>query len=361
MTSTSRLSRTVLTLALGAACVPGVIVRGARTQDARSPGAGRCGPMDAGDPQATLLLSVSGAAGGFVGPHSFAVDETIRRLVVTAAFEGTGGTLDLLAPDGNGVQANERTKDTRSACGRTVVIEGPQQGLWRLTPAPAGRFQLRVHAVSDFTLATAEFVDRSDPLAGSFKLAGQPVVGRPATLSVAATGPPMQSYEFGLLSEQGRVIEQVTLTEIGEQQWEGTVNVPAEPFRVAISGKDQSGMPYQRWSREPIRPELVEVRAVSRTAVLQAESEGAVFFAVRNAGPEAASFGIAASDERRFVTRVEPVLLDLAPGVERQVSVWLKVPPGTSAETPDVLTVTASSLGSRPSSNSASMYLGFRE
>ena len=397
MTSTHRLSRTVLALAIGAACVPNVIVRGAQTKDSRPVGAGQCKPVDptfaqmaeatggqvfmsnpsdmasapvvadasfaVADRQATLLLSISGGAGVQASPQSFAVDESIRRLVVTGTFEGTGGTLDVLAPDGNPVAANERTQDARSACARTLVIEGPQQGLWRLTPVPGGPFQLRVTAVSDFMLETAEFVEPGGPLThfASFKIAGQPVVGRPATLSVTATGPPMQSYEFALISEQGRVIEQVTLEERGEQQWEGTVNVPAEAFRVAVSGKDQSGTPYQRWSKAPFRPELVEVRAVSRTAILQAGSESQVSFAVRNAGPDAASFGIVASDDRRLVTRVEPVLLDLAPGAEQQVSVWLKVPPGTIAETADVVTVTASTLGSRPRSNSGAMSVGFRE
>jgi len=95
--------------------------------------------------------------------------------------------------------------------------------------------------------------------------------------------------------------------------------------------------------------------------VLQAGSESRLTFTVRNAGSDAARYRIDATDDRRLVTRVEPTVLDLEAGAEHQITVWLKVPPGTVMETADVLTVTASSDGQRRTSNSAAMHLGIRE
>ena len=371
MTATRGLLRKLLAVAIAALCAPGALVTAAQTQEGpRSVGPGRCGSVDpalsgpaAGDRDATLLLSATGAAGSDTGPLSFPVDQLIRRLVIIATFDGTGGTLDVVASDETAVEANEQIQDARTACGRSLVIDRPNGGVWQATPSASGRFSLRVHGVSDFDVAIAEFVENGAALAhsGSSRIAGQPVAGRPGTLGVSMSGPVMQSYEFALVSEQGRVIEPLTLTRVSELRWEGAINVPREPFRIAVSGEDQSEARFQRWSKVPFQPELVEVRAPSGVAEVQAGAESRLAFTIRNFGSETASFGVAASDERRFVTRVEPALLELAAGAEQQVTVWLKVPASAVAGRADQVTVTATSIGSRPTSNTAALRVGFRE
>lgn len=401
MIDVARIGRVAaLTVAIATTSAASATVRSAAAPvSQRSFGPGRCGPVDpafaglanatggqvillspsepeaassvairasviTGSSDTALLVSATGTASDVAGPRSFAVDGSARRLVITSTFDNTGGTLEVFGPDEAAVEANERTQDARLNCGRTLIIDRPDAGVWRASLSPTGRFWLRVHAVSDFDLMTAEFVESGGPLThgGTFKIAGQPVAGRPATLSVGVFGPAMKSYEFALLSEQGRVITQVTPTQVGERSWEGTVDVPAEPFRVAVSGVDQSGMRYQRSSKLPFHSELVDVRAVGGpVALLQAGSESRVAFTIRNAGPDSATYRIVATDDRRLVSRVEPATLDLDAGAEQQITVWLKVPPGTVTETADVLTVTASSTGLRRTSNSAAMYLGIRE
>ena len=325
-----RLARTALALAIGAACVPDAIGRAAQAQAPRRPfGSGNCGPVDP----------------------------------TYAFFDNTGGTLDVRAPDGKAVEASERIRDTKLNCGRVLVIDRPEAGVWRAGLSPSGRFSLRVNAESDFDLMTAEFVESGGPLTqgGSFKIAGEPVPGRPATLSVVVFGPAMKSYEFALLSEQGRALKKLTLAQQSEQRWEGSVDVPPEPFRIAVSGVDQAGARYQRSSTAPFHPELVEVRGPGLVATLPAGSESRLSFTIRNAAPDAVSYGIAASDDRGFVTRVQPVVLDLDAGAERPVAIWLKVPADAVAETTDILTVTASSISQRRTSNKTAVALGIRQ
>jgi len=315
------------------------------------------------DAGTALLLSAIGAADTAADSLSFVVDGSVRRLILTAMFDKTGGAAEILGPDGAAVRASDRIQDARLDCGRVLVVDGPAPGVWRASVSPTGRFWLRVAAQSAFDLTIAEFVESGGPLThgGMFKIAGQPAAGRPAILSLGVSGPAMASHEFALLSEQGRVIKQVTITQASEQTWEGTVDVPLEPFRIAVSGMDTMGARYQRSSRILFQPETVEVRAASLVAVLQAGSESRLTFTVRNAGSDAARYRIDATDDRRLVTRVEPTVLDLEAGAEHQITVWLKVPPGTVMETADVLTVTASSDGQRRTSNSAAMHLGIRE
>ena len=163
----------MLAAGIAVLCVSGAIAGTAQApQDSRSFGPGRCGPVDpalsglasatggqmflmspsdmaaakpavdamvtAGDRTATLLLSAAGTTGDAAEPISFVVDPTVRRLIITAMFDGTGGTLQVLAPDATTVEANEQIQDTRMACGRTLLIERPDAGVWQAAPLPSG-------------------------------------------------------------------------------------------------------------------------------------------------------------------------------------------------------------------------------
>jgi hypothetical protein len=84
--------------------------------------------------------------------------------------------------------------------------------------------------------------------------------------------------------------------------------------------------------------------------------ETAVMFGVRNVGPRA-RYRIVAADAHRFVTRVEPEVLEIEEGVELSVSVWLRAPMDTIEGTGVDLTITATSDGTRTSTNSAVQHL----
>jgi len=298
MTSVQTLARAVLAIAVTAAGLPSPIVHAVPAFVTQQPfgtpqpfGPGRCGPVDpafaelsaatggqmfllspsemetagpaiaaatatSANRDSALLVSAFGTASDAVEPLSFAVDGSIRRVVITAMFDSTGGTLAVAAADGAPIEANDHIQDARLNCGRILVVDRPAAGAWQANASPTGRFWLRVQAVTGFDLAAAEFVASGDPQPRSemVKLAGQPVAGGSAVLSVDVRGPAMKSYDFALVSEGGRVIKQVALAQVGEQRWQGSIDVPAEPFRVAVSGVDESGARYQRLSKSPFHP-----------------------------------------------------------------------------------------------------------
>ena len=69
-------------------------------------------------------------------------------------------------------------------------------------------------------------------------------------------------------------------------------------------------------------------------------------------GPRA-RYRILAVDAQRFVTRVEPEVVEIEEGAEVSVSVWLRAPMNAREGTGVDLTITATSEGPRASTNSA--------
>jgi von Willebrand factor A domain-containing protein 7 len=383
-----RLTRAAL--AIAASLVPTGLVGGAAPIPQGPVGPGRCGPVDpvfiqgatetggqvfllspsemaapgrnlfttsAADP---VLLRAAGPPAGAAASLPLPVDGSIKRLVISSMFDNKGGTLEVLAPDGAAVEANDPTVDTRMNCGRVITVDRPAVGDWRANLSPTGQFWLLVHAVSDLDLVRAEFVGRASPDSEGFKIAGQPVLGRPATLRAQVAGPAMKSYQFVLLSAEGQPIKNVALAQVADSVWEGTFDLPSEPFRVAVTGVDGSGTRYQRSSRLPFHAEMVEVRPAALQASLHSGSEGRAAFTIRSAGP-AARFRIVAFGGPVLVTRVEPAILDLDANAEQQIWIWLRAPADVPAGTETDLMVFASSDGPRPTSNSAVTRLSIRE
>ena len=162
----------------------------------------------------------------------------------------------------------------------------------------------------------------------------------------------MQTREFALFSTEGRPVRSVALAPVDDEEFSGGIQLPLEPFRVAMKGLDAGGAPYQRLFSGLFHAELVEVRRTSDRETLAPGEDTAVTFGVRNVGPRA-RYRILAVDAHRFVTRVEPEVLEIEEGAEVPVSVWLRAPMNANEGTAVDLTITATSEGPRPSTNSA--------
>ena len=95
------------------------------------------------------ILSAAGtaadAAGGFVVP----VDTSVRRLTLSIMFDGTGGSAEIVRPDGAVVRAGADPGDAILNCGRILSVDAPAAGDWRVTPTPSSRFWLMAHARGD--------------------------------------------------------------------------------------------------------------------------------------------------------------------------------------------------------------------
>jgi hypothetical protein len=217
---------------------------------------------------------------------------------------------------------------------------------------PSSRFWLIARGRTELDLLSAEFVRLGGRPGheGFFRIPGQPVTGQAATLRVQIAEPQPEPPAFVLMSLQGRPIRHVSLTRVDDEEFDGPIDLPSEPFRVSIVGVDQSGAPYQRMRAGLFHAENVELLPAGDPQILQPGEETAVSFVVRNAGPRA-RYRILAVDANHFVARAESVELD--PRAEQIVKVVLRVPVGTPAGTGLELTITATSDGPPQTSNSA--------
>jgi von Willebrand factor A domain-containing protein 7 len=270
---------------------------------------------------AAMILWAGGTAadaqGGFVVP----VDRSVRRLTFSITFDGTGGSAEIVKPDGAVVQAG--AGDTILNCGRILSVDAPEAGDWRVTPVPSSRFWMTVHARSDRDLLTAEFVRRAGRPGheGLFRINGSPIAGRPGILRIALSDPEERPPVFELFSAQGRSIQRVLLDQVADDEFVGEIALPSVPFRVGISATDADGGRYQRVNRRLFRAESVEVVPPVLEEV-RAGTDAPIGFILRNYG-EPARYRLTATVGAEVLTRVEPPAVDLATDSEQRVTVWL--------------------------------------
>jgi hypothetical protein len=268
----------------------------------------------------TLLWASGDSENSYVVP----VDPTVDRMMFSGTFDATGGSLTLIAPDGTVVQQGDRVEDTPLNCGRIIAVDAPASGNWRVRMVPSGRFWLSVRAKTDLSLTAAEFVHQdarfeSDRLV---RIQGQPIAGRPATLRVYVASA-IKDPTFQLVSLDARPLQAVDLQSTDNLEFRGTVTLPTEPFRVSVTGRDESGIRVQRIWPGLFYGELIEVVPPAGETVT-AGTEMPVTFTIRNHGP-AVRLSLVASHDGRIV-EVEPATLELGPGAEGIATVGLAVP-----------------------------------
>ena len=306
-----------------------------------------------------MVLWASGTTPGEARDVTVPVDSTTRRLTVSASFDTKGGELTIIGPKGIVSGRDDRTEDTISSCSRIVTVEAPQTGVWHATLAATGRFWLVVHAQSDLSLLSAEFVRVGGRPGheGLFRIHGQPIAGEPATLRTKiGDADTIKSANFALHSQEAREIRRIDLTPSGDGEFVGQIDLPQQPFRVTASGLDAAGVPYQRMHAGLFHTEFVEVTPSGTVENLTPGTTTNLAFAVRNAGPTA-TFQIGAVDGRQFVKRVEPQRITLDQGAAGIVNVSVSVPAEAPAGSGVDVIVTATSSNPRKTTNAAVRHL----
>jgi von Willebrand factor A domain-containing protein 7 len=253
------------------------------------------------------------------------VDSTVTRMMLSATFDGTGGSVAVMAPDGNVVRPSDGVEDTSLNCGRVIIVDAPATGRWQVRVTPTSRFWLTVHAKSDLSLAEARFVKAE---AGAepgrlVRIQGEPIAGRPATLRVSLESP-IENPSFLFVSLDARPIQAIDLQSTDSGEFSGTVDLPHEAFRVVVRGRDGSGLPVQRiwpglFHAEPIEIVPPGGRTITAGATLP------VTFTLRNHGPTV-RLSLVAVDDRGKLVVVDPPALDLAAGAEGSATVRVVAP-----------------------------------
>jgi hypothetical protein len=296
------------------------------------------------------LLYATAHLGGQSREYAIPIDSAVTRVTFSLSFDAPGTTMTLLRPSGatvttgeGGVQVSEWT------CGRIITIGSPEKGAWRVKLSGTGRFWLRVTAHGELYILSVEFVRLGGRPGhqGYFKIAGQPLAGRPQTLRVAVSGT-LQSADFTLVSPAGDKIQSVGMKEEGsdpeDHEFFGTLTLPQRPFRVAVSGRDGSGLPFQRMYLAQFRGTTIEIAPRRNFDEVHAGSTTTLTFAVHNYG-EPGSFRFLAVDSRGSILPTQPAEVALASGASAQVKLDVTVPPGTAPGTGLTVTITATSTG----------------
>jgi hypothetical protein len=292
------------------------------------------------------------AAGRGESTYSVPVDPSVRRVTFSASFDGTGGTLRVISPHGVETQADARVQDTVLNCGRVLTVDTPATGNWQLQVTASARFWLAARGKTDVALIATEFVHRAGRPGheGLFRIQGQPVAGKPATLRVSLSSQAPKPT-FALISLGAQMLRPIDLTPIGDEEFVGTIELPDQPFRVAVTGVDTSGAQFQRIFGPLFHAAVVEV-VPPAVASLAAGTTTPVAFAVRNLGP-AVRLTLVATDTRGKVLPVTPSALALEQGAEGTATVSVTVAADAAAESEVIVLVTATGEGPAAAANYA--------
>jgi hypothetical protein len=284
------------------------------------------------------------------------VDGMTSRVAFVLSTDGSIAGMTVTDPDGSLVTAGTGVEAFSFGCVRGVAVDGPIAGDWTVRAAGAGTYWFVVHARSDLRLDDAEFVQVAGRPAheGLFRIPGEPVAGRPATLRARVTREEVADATFDLVSLSGARVQAVELSPVTadstEEEYVGEIaNLPSLPFRVRVSGRDRTGALYQRVSGRAFHAATVEVIA-PQTVTLAPGQRTPVMVSVRNVGAPAQVQIVAVLNAT--VLRVEPATLQLSANESRDVTVWADVPAGGTTRSPDIV-VTAESPTDPAAANSA--------
>ena len=312
--------------------------------------------------EATVLWASAKLTDG-IQSFKIPVDSGVERATFTLSVDTKGTSLILTNPNGQIIEGRAAgTDDTNLNCGRIITIEKPVAGTWLATVNGSGTYWLETQVKSDIYFIKAEFVEeRGRPgHQGLFRIQGQPVADKLATLQISMSAQEARTTNFTFVSERGSPLQQLHLEPASNDReflgFTGKVILPAAPFRIAVTGRDVNGNDYQRFDAPLFHAESVEViPKLDFDEVAPGESRVAIF-EVRNAGASR-HFKVQATDARRFITGVDPQELELAMNETALVRVSLTVGLTATGNTADDLVILAKSTSGETTANSAVVHL----
>ena len=299
--------------------------------------------------------------GGQKRSYSVPIDTSVRSVTFTLSFDAPGTRMTLQRPSGSAVVSGGGVEISEWTCGRIVTVDSPEKGEWRVELSGTGRFWLRVEAKSELYLLTAEFVRLGGRPghAGYFRIAGQPLARRPQHLRVTLSGG-LRSAEFRRVSATGDPLQPlrmaVTDSDGEDHEYMGTVTLPTQSFRVAASGRDENGLPFERWYLPQFLATTVEIVPPDRFGEVSAGATHQLEFTVRNHGASD-TFQIIAVDSTGTILQAQPAQLIIPQNASAKVAVPLQIAADKPAGTSVTVTMTATSMSNPDISNGVSREL----
>ena len=283
------------------------------------------------------------------------VDSVTKRITFTFSTDTKGNQLKLTQPSGGAItEGLAGAEVTELNCGRILTVSSPEAGEWRAEVTGTGRFWMEAQAQSDIYFIAVEFVKKGGRPGheGLFRIPGQPLLGTPATLQASLSASAIKTTDFYLVTEGGQTIQRLQMHAVNSEEFVGSVDLPPQPFRVAVKGSDANGKQYQRFFSNLFHAESVEVSPPLDFDEVSPGGTKQLAFAVRNLTVPR-TFKITVTDAHQFVGTVEPKELTLGAGETGTVRVNLTVPAGTAADVGDNLVFLATSVAGPATSNSS--------
>jgi len=293
------------------------------------------------------LLYATAHLGGQKRSYSVPIDTTVKSVTFTLSFDAPGTKMTLQRPSGSTVVSGGGVEISEWTCGRIITVDSPEKGDWRIGLSGTGRFWLRVEVKSELYLLTAGFMVLGGRPGheGYFRIPGQPLAGRPQLLRVTLSGK-LQSSEFRFVSASGDILEPFRMeggdSDDDDHEYMGTVKLPAQPFRVAVSGHDENGLPFERWYLPEFRATTVQIQAPDAPDEIPAGSTSQLAFMVNNFGASD-TFQVIAVDSLGTILQAQPAQPTIAQNASAKVTVPLAVPAEARVGSRITVTITATS------------------
>lgn len=309
------------------------------------------------------VLWASAKLAGAAQKFEIPVDSVTERITFTFSVDTKGTRLILRQPGGQEVVVGSSgAEDTELNCGRLITVVKPRAGMWHAEVSGSGTYWLEAQAQSDIYFIKAEFVEVGGRPGhgGLFRIKGQPIAGQPATLQVSMSAKEARTTEFALVSSKGDVLQKLHLKTTDHDreflELTGDVALPNVPFRIAVSGRDGKGTPYQRYDSPLFHAESVQVVPKFNFDEITPGEKKTGEFEVKNFGP-ARAFKVTVADAHKFVAEVEPKELSVPAQESGKLKVQIAVPAGTQAGVGDDIVVVVASTSGVPTTNSAIVHL----
>ena len=307
----------------------------------------------------STVLWASGSLQTQTREFEIPVDSLTQRITFAFSFDAEGDNVTIVAPSrGTITQNSPDTEITELRCGRIVTVTSPDAGNWHVELTGKGRFWLEAQAQSDIHFVNVEFVKTGARPGheGWFRIDGQPIAGKPATIRASFSSAGARSVEFYFADERGETIRPLQLQAVHSTgEFHANVDLPETPFRVAVKGLDSNGRHYQRFFSSLFHTENVEVSWNRTFDELPAGTARQAELIVRNNGSPR-KFKLTVTDSRQFVSKVEPTEFMLGAGESETVRVGLTMPAGTAQGGDDVVVVATSTAGPATSNSSVAHF-----
>ncbi len=275
------------------------------------------------------------------------IDSSISNAVFSVGMDVKGG-IKLIDPNGIEVQ----TGFTDISSGRIFSINTPTSGLWKIEITGNGGFTVSVNGNSEIEFDRFNFVELRGRIGheGLFSIKGEPLANTEHT-GVANVFGSVNSVTFELRTEAGDFIREINLTKGGDEnvandEFFGSFSLPSNSFRIYLRGNDENRKEILRAFPALFTGQSVKVLPVGDGATrLVAGRINIQRFKVTNLGLTD-TFSISATDNKDFVSSVNPSSATLEQNESKVIEVSIDVPNETPNDTVVTLSLVASGFSS---------------